>query len=108
MHAPSYPLTHPPLVFVSVQSVIPTQFVPLVVQLLEIKLQLAFEDQFKLLHEVYGKQAPEVPSEFVYPAIQRHGPSVPETQAARTLVFAQVEMAAQYPLLPAVQLVLIP
>lgn len=107
MHAPSYPLTHPPLVLVSVHKVIPTQFVPLVVHLSEIKLHEAFDDQVKLLHDVYGKQAPLVPSVFEYPAIQRQGPSVPETQAALTLVFAHEAIVAQKPLAPAVQLALI-
>jgi len=108
MHAPSYPLTHPPFVLVSVHKVIPIQFVPLVVQLLEIKLHYGLEAQFKLLHDVYGKQAPLVASVFVYPAIQRHGPSDPETQAALTLVLPHEAIGAQNPLAPAVQLVLIP
>lgn len=77
MHGPSYPLTHPPLVLVSVHNVIPTQFVPLVVHLSEIKLHYEFEAQVKLLHDVYGKQAPLVPSEFVYPVTHKHGPSDP-------------------------------
>jgi hypothetical protein len=95
-------------VFVSVHKVIPTQLVPLVVHFSEIKLHEVFEAQFKLLHDVYGKQAPFVPSVFEYPAIHKHGPSVPETQAALTLVFAHEAIGAQNPLAPAVQLVLIP
>jgi hypothetical protein len=108
MHAPSYPLTHPPFVLVSVHKVIPIQFVPLVVHLSEIKLHEVLEDQVKLLHDVYGKQAPLVPSVFEYPAIHKHGPSDPETQAALTLVLAHEAIVAQNPLAPAVQLVLIP
>jgi hypothetical protein len=48
MHAPSYPLTHPPLVFVSLHKVIPIQFEPLVVHLSEIKLHCEFVVQSKL------------------------------------------------------------
>jgi hypothetical protein len=54
MQSPSYPFTHPPLTFVSEQSVIPKQLVPLVVQLDEIALHELWVFQFKLLHEVYG------------------------------------------------------
>jgi hypothetical protein len=81
------------------------QLVPFVVQLLEIKLHEEFDDQFKLLQAVYGKQAPFDKSALVYPAIQRHGPSVPLIHPARTIVLPQDYMLAQNPLAPAVQLV---
>jgi hypothetical protein len=77
MHGPSYPLTHPPYMLVSPHEVIPMQLAPLVVQLLDIKLHKSFVGQLILPHDVYGKQAPFVPSILVYPVIQRQGPSVP-------------------------------
>ena len=89
MQAPSYPVTQPPSVLVSEHKVIPMQFEPLVVHLSLIHLQEVLLFQVKLLHDVYLKQAPFVPSLLGYLSIHKQGPLDPSIQAALTEVYSQ-------------------